>query len=376
VIDFPSRKKPHPFAPKQKLKAVLLLTFLLICAGAIPRTVEAQTLTTLFSFNHTDGFEPLGVLARDSAGNLYGTTASGGTDNVDGVAYKLTPTGSETVLHNFTLGSDGGSPEGGLILGSSGILYGTTSLGAGSAHDYGTVFSLTSSGALTTRFTFTCTATSCPNGANPQSAPVPDTSDNLYGTTYDGTCGTVFKLATNDTLTNLHVFSASAPDGCGPIAGLVRDTAGDLYGTTVYGGMSGGYSGSGTIFKVTAAGVESVLYSFTGGTEGRNPLGTLVEDSSGNLYGTTEYGGSKGFGTVFKLSTANKLTILHTFTGEPDGANPEEGLVRDASGNLYGTTYSGAPTTPAASSRLLRLASRLCFTVSPADPTEATPYSS
>jgi uncharacterized repeat protein (TIGR03803 family) len=170
-----------------------------------------------------------------------------------------------------------------------------------------------------------------------------DAAGNLYGTAYVGGdptcgCGTVFKLDPSGNATVLHAFTEGT-DGGLPQAGLIRDAAGNLYGTT----QIGGSSNAGTVFKVDTAGNETVLYSFTGGADGGSPLGGVSRDAAGNLYGTTQLGGSPQLqaGTVFKLDTSGKLTALHTFTGGADGSNPFAGVIRDSAGNLYGTTAGG-----------------------------------
>lgn len=153
--------------------------------------------------------------------------------------------------------------------------------------------------------------------------------------------GIVLLLATShsaqaQTFTDLYSF-AGAPDGAHPFAGLVRDAAGNLYGTT----YTGATSGYGTVFKVDPKGNETVLYSFTGGNDGGSPVGGLVRDAEGNLYGTTQYGGISGYGAVFKVDKSGNETVLYSFQGgQGDGCNPYGGLVRDAEGNLYGTTPS------------------------------------
>jgi len=182
------------------------------------------------------------------------------------------------------------------------------------------------------------------DGAFPYASLLRDKSGNLYGTTskegsFQG--GTVFKVDTSGTETVLHSFSG--PDGSNPYAGLIRDAVGNLYGTTYYGGVYG----YGTVFKLDTHQNETVLYSFTGGRDGSNPAAPVLLDAAGNLYGTTEYGGAfsfrcfSGCGVVFKLSVQGKETVLHKFTGKPDGAFPSAGLLRDAAGNLYGTTTAG-----------------------------------
>jgi uncharacterized repeat protein (TIGR03803 family) len=182
-------------------------------------------------------------------------------------------------------------------------------------------------------------------GEFPYAGLVRDTAGNLYGTTYYGGdtqclhfggCGTVFKVDTTGKETVLHSFTGSA-DGKFPTAGVVRDAAGNLYTTT----KGGGTSGNGSVFKLDTTGKETVLYSFTGSPDGSGP-GNLIRDTNGNLYGTTAYGGMSGNGTVFKVDTTGKETVLHSFAGTGgDGANPYAGLVRDAAGNLYGTTFLG-----------------------------------
>jgi len=292
--------------------------------------------TVLHSFGNGmgDGSSPFAGLVRDSSGNLYGTTYSGGASGY-GTVFMLDTTGKETVLHSFAGGADGKAPiYGSLVRDGSGNLYGTTKLGGASG--VGTVFKVTKTGKETVLYSFTNGL----DGGYPFAGLVRDTSGNLYGTTYSGgasSVGTVFKVTKTGTETVLYSFSGGA-DGEYPYAGLVRDSLGNLYGTT----SEGGASNVGTVFKVTPTGQETVLYSFAGGTDGANPFAGLVRDRKGNLYGTTEAGGASGVGTVFKLSATGQETVLHTFTGATmDGANPFGGLVRDAAGNLYGTTFVG-----------------------------------
>jgi uncharacterized repeat protein (TIGR03803 family) len=222
-------------------------------------------------------------LIGDSAGNLYGTTESGGASGA-GVVFKLNKTG-ETVLYSFTGGADGWSPVAGLIRDSAGNLYGTTFGGGARFGESGS--------------------------------------------------GVVFKLDTTGTETVLYSFTGGA-DGGSPAAGLIRDSAGNLYGTTELGGVSG----AGVVFKLDTTGTETVLHSFTG-PGGENPYAGLIADSAGNLYGTTYGGGASGSGVVFKLDTTGTETVLYSFTGGADGGSPVAGLIRDSAGNLYGTTYEG-----------------------------------
>jgi len=225
------------------------------------------------------------------------------------------------------------------VLDAQGNLYGTTSKGG--AYNYGTVFKLDTSANEAVLYSFTGTAG---DGVYPYAGLVLDAQGNLYGTTYEGGAtgnGTVFKLDTSANEAVLYSFTGTAGDGVYPYAGLVLDAQGNLYGTTVLGGAGG----VGTVFKLDTSGKETVLYSFTM-LDGAVPYAGLVLDTQGNLYGTTYGGGNRACkypcGTVFKLDTTGKETVLYSFTGTGgDGAYPEAGLVLDAQGNLYGTTLYG-----------------------------------
>ena len=209
----------------------------------------------------------------------------------------------------------------------------------------GTVFKVDATGKETVLYSFTGTGE---DGANPYGGLLRDTQDNLYGTTYQGgglsNKGTVFKLDTTGKETVLHSFTDD-PDGALPEAGLVQDTQGNLYGTTLHGGSEG----AGTVFKLDTTGKETVLYSFgSAGEDGTFPQAGLVLDTQGNLYGTTFTGGTSGNGTVFKVDQTGKETVLYSFTGtNGDGSEPYyAGVVRDAQSNLYGTTVNGGGMPP------------------------------
>jgi len=177
------------------------------------------------------------------------------------------------------------------------------------------------------------------DGANPVAGVVRDKAGNLYGTTFDGGAsllGVVFKLDKTGKETVLHSFTGGT-DGANPYGGVVRDAAGNLYGTTYYQGTLG----DGTVFKLDKTGKETLVYSFAGGGDGASPTASLVLDTTGNLYGTTFVGGAFGFGAVFKLDTAGQETVQYSFTGGNDGAWPYAGLTRDAAGHLYGTALEG-----------------------------------
>lgn len=301
--------------------------------------------TVLYSFTGgTDGEFPQTGLARDSAGNLYGTV---GPDL--GEVFKLDATGTETTLYTFLGGSDGGFLHGDLVRDSAGNLYGTAISGGDTncaAFGCGVVFKVDPNGNETVLHSFTG-----PDGAEPFGSLVQDTAGNLYGITpvggasgscsTNGGCGVVFKVDPTGKFTVLHGFTGT--DGESPEAGLTLDATGNLYGTT----SAGGASGFGVVFKLDPTGQEIVLYSFTGGTDGGAPFGVLVRDSEGNLFGTTNSGGdlSTGFGfgvgVVFEVDASGKETVLHSFTGGADGANPVAGLVQDKKGHLYGVTFGG-----------------------------------
>jgi uncharacterized repeat protein (TIGR03803 family) len=241
---------------------------------------------------------PSSGLIEDKAGNLYGATGIGGADNA-GTVYKLAPDGTETVLYSFTGGNDGAGPGGNLVRDKAGNIYGATGIGGA-------------------------------NGA-----------------------GTIFKLANSGALSVLYAFKGGS-EGNGP-QGVIADSAGNLYVAMNYGGdvtdcPGAQYipAGCGTLFKLAPDGTGTVLYSFTGGSDGETPYGSLVVDKSGTLYGTTETGGGTGCtgfgpgcGTVFAITPDGSERILYAFKGGRDGAYPRAGLIMDSKGNLLGTTYSG-----------------------------------
>ena len=175
-------------------------------------------------------------------------------------------------------------------------------------------------------------------GASPYSGLVRDAAGNFYGTTFGGGSGAgiVYKLSPAGVFTVLYTF-AGGSDGANPYAGVILDPAGNLYGTT----SRGGSSNFGVVYELTTAGTETVLYSFTGGTDGQSPVGGVVRDSAGNLYGTTQYGGSSNHGVVYQLSPTLTETVLHNFSGGSDGANPQASLLMGATGTLFGTDYYG-----------------------------------
>jgi len=312
------------------------VTLALGLATFAPLLRQSYTQRVLYGFaGGSDGATPLAGLVRDSSGHLYGTTYGGGTYG-SGTVFDISLGGVERVLYSFTGGADGGNPQADLIRDTANNLFGTTA--GGGAHNYGTVFEVSVGGVETVLHSFTGTGG---DGAYPFAGLVRDATGNLYSTTVGGgihSAGTVFKVDKAGTETVLYSFTGGV-DGLNPFAGLVLDAAGNLYGTTKYGGTSG----AGTVFKVDTTGKETVLHNFLGGADGQYPSAGLVLDAAGNLYSTTVGGGTSGDGTVYKVDPTGKHTVLHSFRGGADGAYPYAGLIQDAVGNLYGTTsYGGA----------------------------------
>jgi uncharacterized repeat protein (TIGR03803 family) len=190
------------------------------------------------------------------------------------------------------------------------------------------------------------------DGSSPYGALLQDAAGNLYGAAITGGdlscpqfpglgCGTVFKLSPDKTFTVLHTFTGGK-DGANSYGGLVMDSAGNLYGSALHGGNTSCDDGCGTLFKISAKGKFQVLYTFKDREDGGGPIGNLVMDTKGNLYGETQGLNSNSYyGTVFELNPVGQMTVLHVFTEYPDGADPVGGLIRDSAGNLYGVAYQG-----------------------------------
>ena len=307
--------------------------------GTVFKVTPGGAETVLYSFGGPpDGAGPYTAgVVRDKAGNLYGTTGAGGANN-QGSVFKLTPAGVETLLHSFVAdGKDGVLPIGGLVMDKAGNLYGTTNRGG--AASQGTVYMVTPSGSETVLHSFAAGA----DGCQPYNVTLALYKNALYGTTEGcgvNGYGTVFKVTLTGTETVLYSFPGTRFDGFQPVAGVVLDKAGNLYGTTV----GGGSSSHGTAFKLTPAGKETVLYAFPQTeTDGYGPEAPVALDKLGNLYGTTLKGGTGSgcCGTVWKLDPSGVETILHVFTGTPDGNAVNSGVVLDKKGNLYGTAFGG-----------------------------------
>ena len=317
-----------------------LIIILLLGVAAAP-SAQAQTFSTLYTFKSTpDGQTPFAGLIQDSAGNVYGTTFYGGA-SFAGVVFKVNTKGTESVLYNFTGTTDGAYPYAPLLLDKAGNLYGTAYLGGGS--NLGVVFKVDGSGTETVLYSF---EGGTADGCYPAAGLIADASGNLYGTTSScgaSNYGTVFKLTTGGQETTLHSFAGGSADGASPYYGrLLMDASGNLIGLTSYGGANS----SGVLFKLSSAGKLTLLHSFAGGSkDGCYPYGTAAMDKTGNFYGTTEECGSAAFGTVWKVSAKGAVTLLHSFTGaKSDGGYPFAGVAMDTTGNLYGDTASGGAT--------------------------------
>ncbi len=290
-----------------------------------------QRESVLYSFtNIPDGAGPYGLTKVGAS--LYGTTFYGGDSSCDsgrgcGTVFKITTSGTESVLYRFANSPDGAGPSAGLT-NVGGTLYGTTYEGGAG---FGTVFRITMSGTESVLYRFA----NSPDGAAP-SAGLTNVSGTLYGTTsYGGAYGkgTVFKVVTSGKESVLHSFGAGS-DGWYPVAGCLIKVGSALYGTT----LSGAGYGWGTVFKITMSGTESVLYRFANSPDGAKPYAGLT-NVGGTLYGTT-YEGGAGFGTAFKITTLGTETVLHSFGTGSDGALPYAGLT-NVGGTLYGTTGHG-----------------------------------
>lgn len=352
--------------------ACIAIAILTSATLAVAQRAMAQQERVIYTFtNRIDGLSPQGGLVFDKAGNIYGVTWEGGKFR-GGTVFKLTTESNggaaESVLHSFKPdGQDGLDPNGGLILDAAGNLYGTTYTGGSRPCPYylgtrgcGTIYELISQpdGKWTEQILHEFTG-GAGDGSNPEAGLIFDAGGNLYGTTYYGGsskecgiegCGTVFELTpgADGTWHEKILFNFHPTAGTNPIAALTLDASGDLYGTTTYAGTGS----NGTVFELTPSTSgewnESVLHSFAfGTTDGADPESGITFDSAGNLYGTTFLGGDEGYGTLYELTPSGggpwTETIIHSFQGNfSDAAQPGEGkLVFDTFGNLYGATGTG-----------------------------------
>lgn len=322
-----------------------LLTFAALTLGGVsPAPAKSYTETVLTNFMKTNGWIPAGGLVSDKKGNFYGVTSTGGAHG-NGTLFELTPSGNLNTLWDFS-GSDGANPGGSPLLAGH-VLYGTTDNGG--ANSKGVIYAYDlKTKQMSDLFDFDWSY-----GVYPLSAVIRDKSGNLYGVTRNGGaygsqcdgaqgCGVVFELSSTGTYTVLYSFSGS--DGATPMGGLIMDAAGNLYGTT----QDGGANGYGSVFEVTPAGQETTLYNFPS-TGPHQPMGSLVMDASGNLYGTAFDGGGNGCsatggcGGLFELDASGNFSVLYQFEGGSDGASPAAGMLC-RNGKLYGTTSGNGAT--------------------------------
>src|SRR5271170_5705346 len=371
---------------KQTLKHLaLLLASWGLALSAFPNVAHAQ-LNQLYAFqynantisNYPDGETPMAELIQGADGNYYTTTFAGGSgacpDDIQGLTpgcgavVKITPGGVFSVLYSFPFNSgtnvapNGLYPEAGLLQAPDGNFYGVTTGGGSSGTEdcqpipgifgCGTIFKLTPSGTLTLLHSF-CGSHGCgtlaTDGALPLGRLAMGPDGNLYGTTQQGSLynggynsGIIFRTSLSGAYEVMHNFSGccGTGDGENPAAGLTLASDGNFYGTTEYGGASG----FGTVFRMNLAGTVTILQSFAQyDPNGAQPEGALIEASDGNLYGTCYSGGANGWGTVFRMSTSGAFTKLYDFTQAVGnvGYLPKAGLIQASDGNLYGTTWEG-----------------------------------
>jgi uncharacterized repeat protein (TIGR03803 family) len=318
--------------------------------GAVYKITPEGVESILYSFKaeSTDGWYPIGRLIEASDGNFYGVTSQGGIGG--GVAFKVTPTGIETVLYAFgKTSTDGIAPAGALIQASDGNFYGTTQNGgAYGSQGGGTVFRITPGGTESVLYSF---SPGGPDGTYPTGSLIQASDGNFYGMTAEGGangCGDVFKITLGGTQSVVYSFQAAGVDGSNPVGNLVQGSDGNFYGMTAWGGLSGS-NDWGTIFKLTPGGTETVLHSFMGGTSdgriqsssvsgdvllGNNP--SLIQGNDGNFYGITNRGGQSDVGVFVRFTPDGEESVLYSFTGAADGGFPVGALMQAKDGTLYG----------------------------------------
>ena len=314
------------------LRSRWTVTLLVLVMVALATTAQSQTYSVLYNFGSNPG-DPInpqydGLISQGRDGKMYSTTITGGANGV-GTMFQMTTGGTPAVLYNFACCSVAYEPYSGLTLGADGNFYGTTSVGG--TFGSGTVFKLTPTGTLSVLYNFAGS-----DGGDPHAPPIQGTDGNFYGTTLGGgaqSLGTVYKLTPSGTLTTLYSFDAT--HGYNAFAPLVQGSDGSFYGTAELGGASG----LGLVYKITSTGKLTVLVNFDG-TNGAQPLSPLIQGIDGNFYGTTAQGGANT-GVVFRMTATGKVTVLHTMNGGTDGLEPFAGLLQATDGNLYGVNQYG-----------------------------------
>ena len=300
---------------------------------------SVANLTTLASFNGGNGYLPYAGVTPDAAGDLFGTVDLGGANNLGAVFEIAAGTSSITMLASFA-GANGSNPYGGVIVDAAGNLYGTTRNGG--ANGQGTAFEIAAgTGSVTTLATFIGS-----NGANPTASLSLDAAGDLFGTTSRGGAnnqGAVFEIAAGSTGI-AHVWSFNFTDGASPASSVIVDAAGDLFGTTLYGGATSNYYlGNGTVFEIAAGSSSITTLAKFAGSNGANPQANLTQDASGNLFGTTADGGANNGGTIFEIAAGTTSIITLASFSAASGAGPQGGVLLDVVGNLFGTTNFNGP---------------------------------
>jgi uncharacterized repeat protein (TIGR03803 family) len=304
--------------------------------GTVFKIAPDGSESVLYAFTgQGDGAEPQANLLRGPDGTLYGTTVKGGAgcgEKGCGTIFSIDPGGAETTLLRFDKSSDGTRALGTLIMDGLGNLYGTASERGPAG--FGTAFELAPNGTFTVLHAFADRL----DGGFIFAGLLRDRAGDLFGATVTGGANqssTVYEIAADGTFSVLHAFDGH--DGFGTVGSLISDASGNLYGTAFKGGTT--FNG-GAVYKLAPDGTETVLYNFTGGADGQFPNSQLIFDKDGNLYGTTIEGGAFGQGTVYKVAPDGTETVLYSFTGSSDGGFPVGGVVLKR-GHLYGAAFLG-----------------------------------
>ena len=325
----PSDRVSHNPRLKLRLCWLLLVAFTLISSFA-----SAQTESILYNF---PGGNPQSGVTFDGNGNIFGTTVFGGANGA-GTVWELSSTGTYSLLYSFGDSlTDGSGPVAGVTIDSHGNLFGTTR--AGGANGAGTVWEISSSNTYSVLYSFGASTT---DANDPSAGVTVDASGNLYGVTEFGGAngkGAVWEISASNTYSILYSFGASGGDAAYPVANVVFDSNGNMFGTSAYGGLYGG----GAIWEITSTGSYSVYHSLgSSSSDGANPLAGVAFDAYGDMYGTTKTGGASGVGTVWEITASGTYGTLHSFgSSSSDGSGPNAGVTVDNSGNLFGTTTAG-----------------------------------
>ena len=335
------------------MRRLVLAAIVVMCC--VPASAGAQVsyeVLHAFAGAPNDGAAAYSALIEASDGNFYGTTQRGGRFGA-GTVYRMTPAGAVTIHYSFTGGTDGSLPAAALVQRDDGNLYGTAVMGGAGL---GTVFRISTAGAFTVLHTFAGST----DGATPYAPLIKARDGNFYGVTFGGS--TVFRMTPSGTVTTLHRFS-NIDGQVSPFAPLVEAMDGNFYGTTRFG----------VIYRVSAAGDFAVVHRLDSATEGATLDSALVQGADGSFYGTARNGGVNNGGTVFRVTPAGLVTVLHAFSGGADGEGPEAGLIQGPDGAFYGTTANTVAFT--ASSRVFRITRSGVLTVLHAfAPADSSPY--